>query len=51
MYSDRTIILLLLYFLQQNFPYADDVDKVDMRSLMMTVILLCLIILLIKVGS
>ncbi|XP_031557386.1 lysosomal-associated transmembrane protein 4A-like [Actinia tenebrosa] len=32
----------------QNFPYADDVDKVDMRSLMMTVILLCLIILLIK---
>ncbi|KAK3751769.1 hypothetical protein QZH41_013241, partial [Actinostola sp. cb2023] len=31
-----------------NFPYGNEVDRVDMRSLMMTVILLCLIVLLIK---
>ncbi|KXJ29190.1 lysosomal-associated transmembrane protein 4A [Exaiptasia diaphana] len=31
-----------------NFPYGEEVDRVDMRSLMMTVILLCLIVLLIK---
>lgn len=36
---------------QPNFPYGTEVDRVDMRSLVMTVILLCLIVLLIKVGN
>jgi len=31
-----------------NFPYGSEVDRVDMRSLMMTIILLCVIVLLIK---